>query len=105
MVNDQLYRAVTAILIDIQLIGQLDLTNAAVGPQGGIDIKGNPVDQRTAVQRFDHHFQMSLAHQPLLQQLKFAVKGGFRERLAPGPRFAQHLSGLQRKLLRLQRAI
>jgi len=66
MINDQLHRTVPAIFIDIQFVGQLDLTHAGVGPQCGIDIEGDAINQRAAAQRLHHHFQLPLADQPLL---------------------------------------
>ena len=56
-----------------------------------IDIKSNTIQQWTAADRFDHHLQMTFAHQPLLQQTEMTVKQRLREHLPPRASIAQQL--------------
>ena len=67
VVNDQLQAAVAAELIDIKLIGKLNFANAVIRPKGSINIERDTVQQWAAADRFNHHLQMTLTDQPLLQ--------------------------------------
>ena len=48
IVDDNLQAAVAAKLVDIELVSQLHFAHTVIRPEGGIDIKSNPVQQRTA---------------------------------------------------------
>lgn len=105
VVNDQLQAAVAAELIDIQLIGKLNFANAVIRPKGSINIERDTVQQRAAADRFNHHLQMTLTDQPLLQQTKTPVKQRLGEHLPPRPGVAQHLRDLHAHFCRRQRTV
>ena len=48
IVDDNLQAAVAAKLVDIELVSQLHFAHTVIRPEGGIDIKSNPVQQWTA---------------------------------------------------------
>ena len=74
IVDYNLQAAVAAKLVNIQFVGKLNFAHAVVRPVGGIDIKRNTVQQRTTAHGLDHHLQMTLTDQTLLEQTEMPVK-------------------------------
>src|SRR5699024_6603317 len=89
IVDDNLQAAIAAKLVDIKLISQLHFAHAVIRPKGGINVKGNAVQQRAAADRFNHDLQMAFAYPSLVQKAEMTVKQRFRVHQPPRASLAQ----------------
>src|SRR6267154_3019799 len=110
MLTVQLHAFDTAVLVDLEPIGSLNLRTAAqLRVLGGAAkvAEGDRLD-RFAVRAIGHselHFKMLVADDPRVDDLEIAVEDGLRKSLAPRAGAAQNPCGVEGKLGSHERAV